>query len=177
MGAGGAGKELAAMLVADGVSVQFVDDKITDDVLGISVVGNVDWLGNQQSASFIISVAHCGIRKKIWEQLRLVKSNVSMESSHSLVMLPNFFHLGVGSILMPHVRVTSDAVIGENSLIHYGCHLSHDTHIGSHCVLMHNVTITSGVTIEDEVFIGANTLISKNTTIKKGTVIPANTVI
>jgi NDP-sugar pyrophosphorylase family protein len=60
------------------------------------------------------------------------------------------------SLVSPRAQIASDAVIGENTIIHAGAFVGAGSKIGHHCVLRPNVVVTEEVTVGDYVTLEAN---------------------
>ena len=56
---------------------------------------------------------------------------------------------GIGCIVSPGARITSNAVVGPGTLINTGAILSHDDRVGRDVTISPSVTICGGVTIND----------------------------
>lgn len=61
-------------------------------------------------------------------------------------------------------NISSLAKIGENTIIHAGCHIHDHVEIGDRCQIQAMVFIPNGVTIEDDVFIGPGTIFTNDPT-------------
>src|SRR3990167_267833 len=51
-------------------------------------------------------------------------------------------------------NISKKAIIGNNTVIHAGCHIHDEVKIGDHCQIQAQAFIPNGVTIEDDVFVG-----------------------
>jgi len=67
--------------------------------------------------------------------------------------------LGVGNYLQEGVILQAGVTLGDNSSIHIGTVVGHETHIGSSVFIAHACSISGCVEIKDGVFIGTNATI------------------
>lgn len=183
IGAGGLGRELAAVLMLPESASKFtlrgfIDDNyaIGDVLNGILVSGGLAWLTQHKGFSLYIAIGNGLLRKNISQQLQ---DFVFPCIIHPAVNEPDdfFVHIGNGSYIAEGCVLTTNIQIGRHTLILPSCSLSHDTTIGDFCTLIPGVRITSGATIGNNVHIGAGTIIAKNTTIPPNTSIPPGTII
>jgi sugar O-acyltransferase (sialic acid O-acetyltransferase NeuD family) len=78
--------------------------------------------------------------------------------------LVNFIHptagrperIGTGNYIQEHVLMQAGVTIGDNSSIHFGAVISHESRIGSSTFVAHRVSVSGEVVIGDGVFIGTN---------------------
>jgi len=173
VGAGGLGRELAAILQHPSLArhysiVGFIDDGRTPGALinGIPVVGNIKWLTVQSSLNVLLTIGHPVTRRNLID--KLVQTNLLFPSivhpeatlyNKATIRLGQGVFIGAGSIL------TTDIQIGDFSFIHVGCSIHHDTTIGENCVLMPGVRITGGATLRNDQRLEAGTCITEAITI------------
>jgi sugar O-acyltransferase (sialic acid O-acetyltransferase NeuD family) len=89
----------------------------------------------------------------------------SLEMARKGCRFANFLHpsveltmttLGVGNYLQEQVITQAEVEIGDNSSIHIGTLVGHETKIGSSVFLAHGCSISGRVTIGDGVFMGTH---------------------
>jgi sugar O-acyltransferase (sialic acid O-acetyltransferase NeuD family) len=76
----------------------------------------------------------------------------------------NFIHptagrpdrIGTGNYIQEHVLMQAGVSIGDNSSIHFGAVISHESRIGSSTFVAHRVSVSGEVVIGDGVFVGTN---------------------
>ncbi len=97
----------------------------------------------------------------------------------------NFIHptaghperIGVGNYIQEHVLMQAGVSIGDNSSIHLGAVISHESRIGSSTFVAHRVSVSGEVDIGDGVFIGTNATLVPRITIGNWATIGAGAVV
>ena len=84
---------------------------------------------------------------------------------------------GIGCIVSPGARITSNVVVGPGTLINTGAILSHDDRVGRDVTISPSVTICGGVTINDRAWIAAGATILPGITIGTGSIVGAGAVV
>ncbi len=177
IGAGGLGRELAAMVRGSDLSkiwqvLGFVDDGIFEGnrIDGLPLLGNLQWLENQEDG---ISVA-LGIGAPI------VKTKVIEKLNSKKFVFPNLVHptaqmidrerveVGFGNIICANAILTTSISIGNFNVINLSCTIGHDVKMGNFCSLMPSVNVSGNVILEDEVLIGTGAQIIKKAKLGKG---------
>lgn len=85
--------------------------------------------------------------------------------------------IGKGNYIQEHVNLQAGVTIGNNSSIHLGCQISHETKIGNSAFISVNCSVAGLVTIEDGVFVGTGASIIPKVRIGKWSIIGAGSVI
>jgi NDP-sugar pyrophosphorylase family protein len=156
IGAGGLGRDLVACFGKHVSFAAFWDDQSKEkSISGIPFGGTVgDLLSVQDPVRFVIAVGNPAVREKLWQRL--------LGSHHTPALLihpearlfdTGTISAGAGTILFPQSLLTTGIAIGENTVIHAGCSLHHDTRIGSHCVIMPHVVMAGNVTTGNGVYV------------------------
>ena len=86
-------------------------------------------------------------------------------------------HPGVGLYLQEHVVVQADVHLGDNTSIHMGALIGHETRIGQSVFIAHAVSVSGCCVIGDGTFIGTNASILPRRTIGKWATIGAGAVV
>lgn len=84
---------------------------------------------------------------------------------------------GVGNYLQEGVIIQAGCRVGDNSSIHMGSLIGHETAIGSSTFIAHGVAVSGCVTIGDGVFIGAGATIVPRVKIGNWAIIGAGAVV
>jgi sugar O-acyltransferase (sialic acid O-acetyltransferase NeuD family) len=100
--------------------------------------------------------------------------------------LANFIHpsvdltmttFGLGNYVQEQVIVQAGVVVGDNSSIHMGALIGHETTIGNTVFIAHAVSVSGSCRIGDGCFIGTNATILPRLTIGKWSTIGAGAVV
>jgi sugar O-acyltransferase (sialic acid O-acetyltransferase NeuD family) len=85
--------------------------------------------------------------------------------------------LGVGNYIQENVVIQADAQIGDNSSVHMGALVSHESIVGNSVFIAHAVSISGKVEVGDGTFIGTNATIIPRLKIGKWCTIGAGSVV
>lgn len=179
IGAGGVGREIAAVLKKfplSGFSLAgFVDDGLIEGtpVGGLTVLGGLQWLkDNADNTGVILAIGNPQVRKKIIGTLG--NSNLEFPSvihpGASIHDDASVF-IGKGCYIADRCVLTVDITVSDFCFLNTGCILQHDAYIGAYSVLMSNASITGGAVLGEQVYIAANCAITTKCTIPDNTVI------
>ena len=167
IGAGGVGREIAAVLKKHPLKgyrlTGFIDDGIAAETIvnGLKVLGGISWIkDNSSNLGVILALGNPQARKKIADALQslpisyptLIHPNVSVNEEDTV-------KIGKGCYIADGCILTTDITIADFCFLNTGCTLQHDTLIGSYSVLMPGVRITGGAQIGSSVFINPNCVI------------------
>lgn len=175
IGAGGLGREFAAVLKNSAFSnfslKGFVDDTLPRGTLvdSLPVLGNLDWLLRQnENYGLLLAIGNPNVRKQLLEKLQngsfhyptLLHPNVSIHD-------PETVKIGQGCYIADGCVLTTAITIEDFCILNTSCSLQHDTYIESNSVLMPGVRITGGARI------GTGTYVATNCAISSACMIPA----
>jgi sugar O-acyltransferase (sialic acid O-acetyltransferase NeuD family) len=117
-------------------------------------------------------------------------TRVRYETSRDLVRLggqfANLIHpsvdltmvrVGTGNYIQESVILQADVVIGDNSSIHIGTLVGHETHIGNSVFIAHGCSLSGCVVIGDGTFMGTHATVVPHVTIGKWVTVGAGTVV
>lgn len=179
IGAGGVGREIAAVLKHDSFSyydlLGFIDDHIDagTKINNIEVLGNIDWLiSNCQNYGIVLAIGNPIVRKKIINKLKkhsflypsIIHSNVSIHDIENVI-------IGEGCYIADGVIITTNVTIENFCFVNTFCALQHDSYVCENSVLMPGVKITGGAKIGSNTFISANCVIASPCEIAENSVI------
>lgn len=86
-------------------------------------------------------------------------------------------NLGVGNYIQENVVLQANVQIGNNSSIHMGALIGHETIVGNSTFIAHGCNLSGGVDIGDCVFIGTGVSVIPRVSIGKFSIIGAGTVV
>lgn len=86
-------------------------------------------------------------------------------------------HLGNGNYIQEAVVIQAEVRIGDNSSIHMGALIGHETRVGNSVFIAHAVSVSGCCTIGDGTFVGTNATILPRTNIGKWVTIGAGSVV
>jgi sugar O-acyltransferase (sialic acid O-acetyltransferase NeuD family) len=173
VGAGGVGREIAAVLASNEfpeIKVSgFVDDgKQPGTSVGrLTVLGGIDWLLRQDNYSVVIAFGNSQLRKTVVSRLgdnfhfpTIIHPGARLHDQSSI-------SIGKGCYIADGCILTTDIKIADFCFVNSGCSLQHDTVLEPYCVLMPGVRITGGAKIGEGTYIAANCAISTFITIQE----------
>lgn len=173
-GAGGVGRETATCARHQGVDIRaFVDDHVTDSVLGIDTIGSD---AVPDGAAIVIAIADPARRSAIAESLSS-RRPVWTSVIDPMTTWLDSCTIGAGSVILPRVHISVSAVIGEHVQIHYGATIGHDSIIGRASTVLPGAHVAGNVTIEPTVLIGSGAVILQGLRIGSGAVVGAGAVV
>lgn len=184
IGAGGHAKSVAEVIkyasssyIIDGlIDLEAPKDKCWD---------NIDYLGSDETAPDIAGknvhvsvgmIKDLKIREKIYQFYKVKGAEFPVIcSQHAFVSTDA--EIGEGSIIMHQAFVNAGASIGVNCIFNTKSTVEHDVKIGDHCHAGPGATINADCTIGNNVFISSNVTITRGVKIGKNCIIGAGSVI
>ncbi|SFN58139.1 acetyltransferase [Proteiniclasticum ruminis] len=184
IGAGGFGREVAWLI--DDINkkkmewniVGFVDDNQEiqgNEVNGYKVVGNIDWL-KEQELYVVNAVGDPIIKKKIIEKLDGSKNQYPV-LIHPSVIYSESVNFGEGAIICAGNIITVNIEIGKHVIINLDCTIGHDANIGDYSTVLPSVNISGFVKIEECVSIGTGSAVIQGVNIGRNTVVGAGAIV
>lgn len=174
VGAGGLGREIAAMLKAlpEWELKGFYDDFVGRGsvIAGTTVLGSTNSLLEIiQSADVVISVGDPTAKRKLAERLSSCRHIRFPSLVHPTVTImdPSTVHIGPGSIVSAGCVFTTSIVIREHVLINLNCTVGHDSTVGSFTSLMPGVNLAGGVQVSESVLIGSGAQVINGVNVRK----------
>lgn len=180
IGAGGFGREVAVLI--EDINKQeptwnivgFVDDNsdVAGNIVnGIEVVGNIEWLKNQQ-LYVINAIGNGNIREQI--NLRLTASkNKFATLIHPNVLQTSTVQIGQGSIICAGNILTTNITIGDHVIINLSSTIGHDDTIDDYVTILPGSNISGFVHLNRGVTIGTGTQVIQNLEIGENTIVGA----
>ena len=184
IGAGGFGREVAWLIEdinkknMEWNLVGFVDDNKTiqgTEVNGYRVVGDIDWLKDQEL--FVVNaIGDPIIKKKVMDRLDGSKNQYPV-LIHPSVIYSESVNFGEGSIICAGNIITVNIEIGKHVIINLDCTIGHDANIGDYSTVLPSVNISGFVKTEECVSVGTGSAIIQGVNIGRNTVIGAGAVV
>lgn len=184
IGAGGFGREVAWLIEdinrerQEWNLVGFVDDNQTiqgTEVNGYKVVGDVDWL-KQQQLYVVNAIGDPMIKKNVIEKLGASKNQYPV-LIHPSVIYSDSVIFGEGSIICAGNIITVNIDIGKHVIINLDCTIGHDAKIGDYSTILPSVNVSGFVRIEECVSVGTGSAIVQSIIIGGNTVVGAGAVV
>lgn len=184
IGAGGFGREVAWLIEEINSKenewnlLGFVDDNdaIQGNIINdYPVVGNIDWLLNQE-INVVCAVADPLLKKEIITKLKVSRNRYPV-LIHPSVIYSRHVQIGEGSIICAANIITTNILIGEHVIINLDCTIGHDAIISDYCTILPSVNISGYVELGECVSVGTGTQIIQGKCICKESIIGAGSVI
>jgi sugar O-acyltransferase (sialic acid O-acetyltransferase NeuD family) len=159
----------------------FIDNdksKWNKDFYSYPVYGGMDKVQdlNKQGAFFCNLITRdCVTRYET--SLSLLKHGAKLTNLIDPDVNLDMVDIGVGNYIQEMVDLQAGVSIGNNSSIHLGSLVSHETTIGNSVFISVNANIAGLVTIEDGVFVGTGASIIPRLTIGKWSIVGAGAVV
>lgn len=141
----------------------FVDDSPTNterlDRLGLSVLGDVDWLMAHPS-TYALGIGTSDVRRSISERL----DSVGMTPAtivHPRAHIGVDVRLGDGVVIYDRSTVTTNVSIGRHTHLNVGCAVQHDSEVGDFVQFSPGVFVNGDCRIGDGVFLGTGAIITR----------------
>jgi acetyltransferase EpsM len=96
---------------------------------------------------------------------------------HPLAYVAPNVHLGPGTVVMPHVSISSATSFAKGCLVMVGATIGHDNKIGKYCHFAAQCCIGAYTKIGDGVHIGLNATTRENLTIRKNSTLGMGSVL
>lgn len=185
-GASGFGREVLPLvrnIISNNDKIVFIDDNKKVDMLNnIPVLSFDEFLISDYSEKKItIAIADSKIRENIAN--KLIENNIdSFDVVANNVIVMDDVNIDEGSILTPHVTLTSNISIGKYFHANIYSYVAHDCMIGDYVTFAPSVKCNGNVHIEDHAYIGTGAIIkqgkpNKPLVIGKGAVVGMGAVV
>jgi UDP-perosamine 4-acetyltransferase len=176
LGAGGHGKAIADLLLADGryQVVGFVDAAPkTSQVLGLPVLGDESQLSTLAGQGIVLAHASVGDNgQRLAVAGRLRAAGFTMPSlAHPAAVIGHGARVAEGAAILARAVIGPEAEIGALALINTGAIVEHD------CVVEEAAHIGPGAVLAGGVRVGAGALIGAGAVVRPGVVIGAGAVV
>ena len=176
IGADGHGNAIADNALKNGYkNICFVDDNITGDVMGFSIIGTSEDIErlNDGNTDFIIGIGNNAVRKTIAEMYNV--NWISMV--HPSAQVAFNAEIGKGTVVMANAVINVCATVGEHCIINTSAVVEHDSVIENYVHISPNAALGGTVRIGELTHIGIGTTVKNNTNICSECTIGAGTVV
>lgn len=184
IGAGGFGREVAWLIEdinrvnPEWNIVGFVDDNENiqgKEINGYKVVGNIDWLKDQDL--YVVSAIGNPInKKKVVKRLEGSKNKYPI-LIHPSVIYSSIVEFGEGAIICAGNIISVNIKIGKHVIVNFDCTIGHDAILDDFTTVLPSVNVSGNVTVEECVSVGTGTAIIQGVTIGANTIIGAGAVV
>ena len=152
----------------------FLDDDRTkqgQEFCGLPVLGGVEQVGRlPRSVHYSLALGTPQSRERLYQRLALPLARYP-SLVHPTCAIGANTRLEDGTVLFPYVVSTSNAVIGELSILMPHSTLSHDCRVAEFSTLACGVSLGGHVQIERGVFVGMNATVREGIRVGAGAVI------
>lgn len=159
--------------------IGFVDDTITKqgkNQLGFEVFGR-EAIAKYPNAKILAvpgSPTSYTVRDKIIDQLNVPKERYAT-LIHPKATVSPFAKVGVNSLIMAGVVITSNAVLGDHVCVLPNTVIHHDSSVGDYTLIGSNVTIAGNTSVGSFCYIGSGTSIINGISVGHNTLIGMGT--
>ncbi|WP_394121306.1 acetyltransferase [Planococcus donghaensis] len=184
IGAGGFGREVAWLVERinqvkeEWNIIGFVDDEEGiqgKEVNGYTVVGNIEWL-KEQELHVVNAIADPLVKKKVIERLDGSKNTYPVLIDPS-VIYSSSVSFGEGSIICAANILTTNIKVGNHVIINLDCTIGHDAIIGDYSTVLPSVNVSGFVETKECVSVGTGSAVIQGVKIGANTVIGAGSVV
>lgn len=167
-GAGGMGQEVADIVASHPCGAwrvtAFLDDNpalVGTDVLGIPVVGGLDWLAGR-SIAVAVALGAPAVRSRAWKTLESMGGYEAPVLLHPSAYVGLGCSVGEGTVVAAHAVLTADVVVGRLAIVNAGATVSHN------CRLSDFATIAPGAHLAGNVHVGEGAEIGIGASVVQG---------
>ena len=177
LGAGGHGKSLISIMLADQQKIIGVldDDPKTwhTKILDVPVLGSIELIEEYSKNKVCNGFGHNRKRKSLVQKYPLLKWT---GFTSSLAYINPKAKIGVGSFIFPFAVVGAEVIIGDHAIISSHTTLGHDTIIGNYAQVAPGVQVAGDAIIEDEVMLGIGSIVCPKVSVGTGATLAAGAV-
>jgi sugar O-acyltransferase (sialic acid O-acetyltransferase NeuD family) len=182
-GASGHGKVVADIMLASRIIVAgFIDDGVhaeSEQILGLKVVGNGDWLATQ-AKSVPVAVA-LGIGDNFARQTiakRCIVEGIRLISAiHPCAIVAVSAQVGLGAVVMAASVINPDAQVGTGAIVNTGAIVEHDCRVGDFAHLSPNASMGGCARLGSLSWLGIGATIIHGVNVGSSTVVGAGAIV
>ena len=148
-------------------------------VSGLEVLGPVEAVHDHPAARVVLCVGRADnyrSRRRIAERLQLDDERYAT-LIHPTATVGTTCRVGCGSVLLAHVDLTCDVVVGRHVAVMPQVILTHDVRVGDWVTFGSGVRAGGGCQIKQGAYIGAGTSLRENVTIGEGALVGMGSVV
>ena len=176
-GAGGLGREIAALIKRDYAEewhiIGFIDPNpnLSDNIDGLQLLPE-NYL-DENAVAVVLGMASAERKAVLFKQLSL-KHNINFPNiiSRKAIIAPDT-HLGNGNVITDFCWVSTNVTIGDGVLVNVATTIGHDSKIGDFVSIMPQCAISGKVNVENSSLIGAKSFILQGKHIGQRSVVAA----
>jgi acetyltransferase EpsM len=129
---------------------------IGDVCHGVPVESISAW--REHKPRYVIAIGDPVQKKRIAQMLEAYGWIAETFVHHSVAM-GMAHHIGPGTIICPHCRISTDATVGSHVLVNSSSGIGHDAVVGDYCTLLGAVSVNGNVQVGEGVLFGAGSMI------------------
>jgi len=159
-GAGYMGAEVAETILGDRKGdwelLGFVDDAPGSQgsrVVGLTVLGPVEWIADHPNAQVALGVGHPVTRHRMVQRVDALGGSWATVVDPSCTVLPSS-DIGEGSIVFAGCVISSRARLGRLTYLNYQTVVSHDASLAENACVMTHCALSGAVRVGTGAFIG-----------------------
>lgn len=126
---------------------------------------------------FTLGVGDPNIREKLSKRLESEGGTLCSSISHLTHIGTHDVSIGVGTNILPGVKISNSTFIGHGCIIYYNSIITHDVHVGKFVEISPNTALLGRCKIGDYTKIGANSTVLPGINIGKNCIIGAGSVV
>lgn len=149
----------------------FIDDNLENlgkELNGYKVLGDIDYLNNQEKSSVVIAIGNSQVRERIANK---IKKHDFPTIIHPEAKISNLTKIGEGSIICYGNTISVNTELGKFNILNIGSTIGHDTILSDFVSVMSNVTISGNVTIGKHSMIGSGSVILQGKTVGENSIV------
>jgi sugar O-acyltransferase (sialic acid O-acetyltransferase NeuD family) len=181
-GAGGLGRETAALAIAITEVAGFVDDDPAlegESVMGLPVLGPIDAAAAMGDWGLVVAVGYPDdrrARRRIVERLALPPERY-VTLVHPMAAIGTEVEIGVGSTVFAGAVFTQGIRVGRHTVIMPSVVLTHDDVVGDFVTFGAGAKLAGGVTVGDCAYVGAGAVLREGTSVGAGAMLGMGSVL
>jgi sugar O-acyltransferase (sialic acid O-acetyltransferase NeuD family) len=185
IGAGGHGREVSEILRdhSEGRDrvLGFVDDEPArhpDVIDGLAVLGDWSWFKtiSRDEIEIVCAIGSPEVRKRLVERATAFGLSFGNAISRLANISPSA-RIGHGVMIFPNTVVSTDCLIGDQSIINFGATISHDSTIGEYGTINPGVHVAGNVSIGEGCYLGVGSSVIHGVSIGAWAVIGGGAVV
>lgn len=174
LGAGGHAKVVADAAQAAGSwrRIAFLDDTLQGDVMGLPILGNLQYIGHlhPSSSDVVVGLGAAALRMKWLDRAQTIGFSLATVI-HPCAYTSKHATVDEGSVIFAGCVVNPGARVGRGCILNTGCTVDHD------CVLEDGVHISPGAHLGGNVTVGTHGWICAGACIAHGVSVGAYSIV
>jgi sugar O-acyltransferase (sialic acid O-acetyltransferase NeuD family) len=161
------------------VPIGYVDDNpslVGQERLGLPVLGRIEQLGEILHDALLIAIGDNGVRRRLYEQLRVQGETFAIARHPRAVLSPDVV-VGAGTVICAGVVVNPGSVIGVNAILNTGCTVDHHNVIGDHAHVAPGAHLGGDVRIGDGALVGIGATVMPQRSVGAWTIVGAGALV